>query len=179
MNQVHEHSVFVLDVGLFLLHFSLKNEVAEVPFFGKPYKKLFKGRFDGSFILFAGNEQTRDVAGTSYAFDSAEEVGFGGLIVASMFIAEVLYFISVCCAEVLSDDLFGDVAANILPVVARFLALRFLFFGLEHFLAVDRLFNGVGRVREYQGSLSVGRRTHELAEDGVVGLLAGKPVDSL
>ena len=124
----------------------------------------------------AGDEKAGDVAGPGDPLYSAEEVGFRGVVVAAMLVAELLDAVAVCGAEVLPDDLFGDVSADVLAVVAGLFALDFLLLGLED-LRAEVLVVGVWVVGENEGPLAVGGGADELAEDGVVGLLAGEPVD--
>lgn len=159
-----------------MLHFSLQDQVAQVPLLCEPNEEFLEGGLDGFFCLMAGDEKTGDVAGPSDPLDSAEEVGFGGVVVAAMLVAELLDAVAVGGAEVLPDDLLGDVSADVLAVVAGLFALDFLLLGLED-LGAEVLVVGVGVVGENEGPLAVGGRADQLAEDGVVGLLAGEPVD--
>ena len=119
------------------------------------------------------------MAGSRYPLDSAKEVGFGGLVVASILFTEILYFASVCGTQVLPDDFLGDIPTDVLPVVARFLALGLLFLGFEDFWAGGVLVLVRRVVREYERTFSIGGWPYEVSKDGVVGLLSGKPVDGL
>ena len=124
----------------------------------------------------SGDEKAGDVTGAGDPFDSAQKVGFRGVVVAAVFVAELLDSVAVGGAEVLPDDLLGDVSADVLAVVAGLFALGFLLLGLED-LGAEVLVVAVGVVGENEGPLAIGGRANELAEDGVVGLLAGEPVD--
>lgn len=99
------------------------------------------------------------MAGSRYPFDSAKEVGLGGLVVASILFTEVLYFASVGGTQVLSDDFLGDIATDVLSVVARFLALRFLFLGFEDFRTGCVLVLVRGVVGKDEGTLTIGGRS--------------------
>jgi len=160
VDQIHKYGVLVLDVGLFLFHFSFQNKVTEVPFLREPNEKFLEGCLYGSLALFAGNEQTGYMARSRYPFDSAQKVCFGGLVVAAVLFAKILNFASVGCTQVLSDYFFGDIPTDVLPVVARFLALGLLFLGFEDFRTGRVLFLVCWVVGEDKWALTIGGRAH-------------------
>jgi hypothetical protein len=178
MHQIHQNSVLVLNVGLFLLHLALQDQVAKIALLGEPDEEVFEGRLDGFFGLLASNEQTGHMTGAGDPLDFAQEVGLGCVVVTAVLFAELLHLGAVGRAEILPDDLFSDVAADVLAVVAGLLGLHLLLFGLEH-LGTDALLLRDGVVGEDERAFSVSGGSNELAEDGIVGLLARQPVHGL
>ena len=109
--------------------------------------------------------------------DPAQEVGLRRVVLAPVFLAELLDPVPVGCAEVLSDDLLGDIATDVFAVVAWLFGLGLLLLGLEDF-GTDGLFLR-GVVGEDESAFAIGGGTYQFPEDGVVGLLPGQPVYSL
>lgn len=175
VDECHQHCVLVLDVGLLLLHLALQDQVAQIPFLGKPDEEFAEGCLDGSFPGLRCHEEAGDVAGPSDSFYFAEEVGLGGGVVAAVLVAEHVHLGLVGIADVLPDDLLRDIPANILPVVARLLHLALLLLRLEN-LRQDLLVVDGGREGEEEGSFAVDGGADEFVENGVVGFLAGQPV---
>ena len=64
--------------------------------------------------------------------DLAQEVGFGLVVVAVVYAAELLDLDAVGCTQVFPDYLLGDVAADILAVVTLLFHFQFLLFRLEY-----------------------------------------------
>ena len=95
-----------------------------------------------------------------------------------MFFTELFYSIAVCPTEVLSDDLFSDIATDVFAVVAWFFTFDLLLLGLED-LGAEILVVVGGMIGEDEWSFAICGWSNEFSEDGVVGLLAGQPVDRL
>jgi hypothetical protein len=95
VHQGHQHSVFVLDISLLLLHLALQDQVAEVSFLCEPDKEFFESCFYWLLPFFASHEKTRDMAGSGDAFDAAQEVCLGGVVVAVVAVAQFLNLVPV------------------------------------------------------------------------------------
>ena len=93
-----------------------------------------------------------------------------------MLVTQRLHLRPVRCTQVFSNDLFGDVAANILAVVAGLLQFRLPLLRSENFRQLFGWLLVDGRIEEDEGALVVAGGADELSEDGVVGLLTGEPV---
>ena len=115
------------------------------------------------------------MAGPCYLLDSAQVVVFGGFVVCSVLQAELLSEGSVGRSEIFSDYFFGDVATNILSVIAFLFDFGFLDFGLENLnllLILGVLWDCKIVVKD-QTTLFVGWTVDKLAEEGITG--AGSP----
>ena len=115
------------------------------------------------------------MAGASYSFDPAEEVRLGCGVIAAILVTQLLNLELVGRAQVLSYDLLGDIAANVLPIVAWLFYSQLLLFGLEdlgkfHLVIIGR------RALEDQVAVSIAGCSDELAKDGIVGLLTWQPI---
>ena len=109
-------------------------------------------------------------------FNPAQEVRLRRVVITTMFLTQLLYSVPVGCTQVFSDYLFRDIATDVFTVITWLFGLGFLLLGLED-LGADGLFL-CGVVGEDEGALAIGGRSYEFPKDGVVGLLAGQPVDS-
>lgn len=115
------------------------------------------------------------MAGASYSLDPAEEVRLGCGVIAAILVTQFLNLELVGRTQVLSDDLLGDIAANVLPIVAWFFYSQLLLFGLEdlgkfHLVIIGR------RALEDQVAVSITGCSDELAKDGVIGYLAWQKI---
>lgn len=154
IDECHQYCVLVLDIGFLLLHLALQDQVAQIPFLCKPDEEFAEGCLYGSFPRLSCHEETGDVAGPGDSFYLAEEVGLGGGVVAAVLVAEHVHLGLVGSADVLPYDLFRDVPANILAVVARLLHLPLLLLRLEH-LGQGLLVVDGGRQGEEEWSFAV------------------------
>lgn len=115
------------------------------------------------------------MAWTSYPFDLAEEVRLGCGVITSILITQLLHLEFVGRTQVLSNDLFGDIPADVLPIITWFFGPYLLLLRLEdlgefHLVSIDR------RALEDQIAVSVAGSADELPKDGIIGLLTGQPV---
>ena len=107
----------------------------------------------------------------------AQEVRLRRVVVAAMFLAELLDPLPVGGTEVFPDDLLRDIPTDVFAVVAWLFGLGFLLLRLEDLGTDGLVLRGV--VGEDERALAIGGGPYEISEDGVIGLLAGQPVDSL
>lgn len=110
-----------------------------------------------------------------------QKIGFGRIIVAIMLIAKFFDFCAIGWTEVLPDDFFGDVSANIFSVVTWFFDLYFFFFWFEDFWEIGLFLREcVDWIEgEDEWSFSICGWTNELSENGVIRFLSGEPVGRL
>ena len=111
-------------------------------------------------------------------FYFAEKVRLRCLIIAPMLFAECLHPRPVGCTQVFSNDLFGNIATDVLAVVTRFLKLGLTLLRLEKLGQRARLL--LWRVfEENKGTFVIARSTDQITEDRdrVVGLLARQPIN--
>lgn len=158
-----------------MLHLSLEYQVPQVSLFGEPDEKLSKGGLDRLLPGLVGHEETRDVAGTSYSFNPAEKVSLGCGVITAILITQFLHLEFVGRTQVLSNDLFGDIPADVLPIVTWFFHPYLFLFRLEDLGEFYLVIIG-RRTLEDQIAVAITRGSDELPEDGIIGLLTRQPI---
>lgn len=136
----------------------------------EPDEELLKGSLHPCLFFALGNHQTGNVAGPCYLFDFVKVVGFRDLITTGVLFTEFFGEWFVGGTEVLSNDLFGDVATYVFPVVALFF-LFWLFCAWFEYLNLLTLlvFRQAGCEVKNQSPFFVDGPVDEFTKQGVVG----------
>ena len=66
---MEEALVFVVDVGLFLLHFPLRQQISDISFLQEPFKENFKHLGDSKILRLFRIEKKLKVAWTCNSFN--------------------------------------------------------------------------------------------------------------
>lgn len=115
------------------------------------------------------------MAGTSYSFNPTEEVRLGGGVITAILITQFFNLEFVGRTQVLSNDLFGDIPADVLPIITWLFDPYLFLFGLEDLGEFYLVIIG-RRTLEDQIAVAITRGTDELPKDGIIGLLAWQPI---
>lgn len=110
------------------------------------------------------------------SFNLAQEVCLGGRIVTTILIAKLLHLDLIGRTQILSDDLLGDIPANVFSIITWLLNSHFLLLRLEDLRVLDFLCWHAGIIWENEWSLAVAWSSDELSKNGVVRFFHGKPI---
>ena len=127
--------IFILNIGFFIGHFVLYQQVSNISFLEKPVKKFSKYFFNLEIHLIFTYQQSRHMTGSCDLLDFRLIKTFTGLIVTRLFFAIFFYLWHVGWACELSNNFFGDVTTNIFPVITKILFF-FLFDFFKHMKSI-------------------------------------------
>ena len=116
--------VFVVNVGLFLLHFSLGEQIPDVPFLEEPFEENFE-YFDDSCILGVFRiEKNLKMTWTCNSFNFLSVKILASFNTHFLLFAQIFNLGEESVSNELSDDLFGDIPTDVFTVVfSLFMAL--------------------------------------------------------
>lgn len=140
VNKFQINEIFVLNISFFIVHFTIQN-IPDHPVLQKPFSKLFKNRVKSlSFRVFLTHVHVfLQCSEASNFLDFEFEIDANLVIQLIIISTQLEHLVFIICVNELSDDLSGDVPAQIFIVILYFLVILLFLYSFLYLIRENLL----------------------------------------